>query len=195
MRSLLSASVLEIATLGLAAALPYQADARPPAWYGFGGGFYSLRGGGWGGRVWYAPGVSYYPHAFHYRPYTYYYRPSTYYAPYYYPSADYLVSVYYSAPELPHPTGGTAVAPADAGLIRLRVPDKFAEVTFNGQAVSSVGTAREYLTPALQVGQMYQYTITAAWGRGDQQTTRHQTIDITRGQIRTVDFSDVRSDR
>jgi hypothetical protein len=36
--------------------------------------------------------------------------------------------------------------------------------------------------------------ITAAWGRGDQQLTRRQTIDIARGQIRAVDFSAVVKD-
>jgi uncharacterized protein (TIGR03000 family) len=203
MRSVLSASVLGIAVLGLAATLPSQACARPPAWYGWRPGGYGWHGG-WGGPYRYGPRVVHSPYANYYGPYAYYYPPYAYYTPYtYYPPPDYSVSRFYSVPDaefstagsaaaaLPHPTGGVPVAPADAGLIQLRIPDKFAEVTFNGQAVSSVGTTRDYVTPPLQVGQTYHYTIAAAWGRGDQQTARQQTIDIARGQTRSVDFSAV----
>jgi uncharacterized protein (TIGR03000 family) len=84
--------------------------------------------------------------------------------------------------EAPHPTAGAVVAPADAGFIRLLVPDRFADVTFNGQSVSNVCKTRDYLTPALQPGQTYRYTITVAWGQGDQQKTVQRTIDIARGQ-------------
>jgi hypothetical protein len=44
------------------------------------------------------------------------------------------------------------VAPPDAGLIQLRIPDKFAQVYFNGQEVSSVGATRAYITPESQAG-------------------------------------------
>jgi len=76
------------------------------------------------------------------------------------------------------------VAPPDAGLIQLRVPDKFAQVFFNGQEVSSVGTTRAYITPGLQAG-TYQYTVKATWGH----TTREKTIEVTRGQVSEVDFT------
>jgi hypothetical protein len=49
--------------------------------------------------------------------------------------------------ELPHPAGDVRVPPADAAVIRLRVPDQFAAISFNGQSVSSIGTRRTYVTP------------------------------------------------
>ena len=76
------------------------------------------------------------------------------------------------------------MAPPDAGLIQLRIPDKFAQVYFNGQEVSSVGTTRAYVTPELQAG-TYHYTVRASWG----QTTQEKTIEATQGRVSEVDFT------
>jgi uncharacterized protein (TIGR03000 family) len=91
--------------------------------------------------------------------------------------------------EAPHPTGGPPVAPANAALIRLWVPDKFAEVTFNGQQASGIGTSRDYVTPDLPAGQKQHYKITAAWGKGDKQRTVERDIDVGPGQVARVDFT------
>jgi uncharacterized protein (TIGR03000 family) len=168
--------------------VPSQAGAWQGGWHR----------GWWAGRSWYAGRALYYPYSpFYYPNYAFFYPPYA-----YYPEADYSAQdTFYSAPnsefgalrseqaESPHPTGGAPVAPPDAGLIRLRVPDQFAEVLFNGQRISSVGTKRDYVTPPLHAGKTYRYTISVAWGQGDQQTTREQTIDIARGLTRAVDFS------
>jgi uncharacterized protein (TIGR03000 family) len=69
------------------------------------------------------------------------------------------------------------------------VPDEFAEVSFNGQSVSSVGVTRDYVTPPLQAGETHRCTITVAWGQGDQQTTMQKTVEVARGQTRAVDFT------
>jgi uncharacterized protein (TIGR03000 family) len=190
MRSLFLSSVLGITALGLVATLPSQASARPPRWGGWRGAWGGWQRAWWGGRYWYPRSAVEYS-----------YR-GLYYPGIYYPPADYLAGASFSSvpdsqfsgfgtaqAELPHPTAGDPVAPADAGFIRLQVPDKLAEVTFNGESVSSIGTTREYVTPVLQAGQTYRYTITATWGRGDQQTTMERTIDIARGETRTVDFT------
>jgi uncharacterized protein (TIGR03000 family) len=81
------------------------------------------------------------------------------------------------------------VAPPDAGLIRLQVPDQFAVVSFDGQQTSSVGTTRTYVTPLLEAGKTYHYKVTASWGQAGQQVTQEKTVDVARGQISTVDFT------
>jgi hypothetical protein len=50
--------------------------------------------------------------------------------------------------------------------------------------VSSVGTTRAYVTPALQAG-TYQYTVKATWG----QTTREKTIEVAQGRVTEVEFT------
>ncbi len=83
----------------------------------------------------------------------------------------------------------TRLVPAKQILIRLRVPDKFAQVSFNGQSVSSVGATREYATPTLEAGRPSRYTTTVTWSQGDQPKTMEQTVDIARGETRTIDFT------
>jgi uncharacterized protein (TIGR03000 family) len=158
------------------------------------------------GRNWYAGRGLYYPYAGSYNPgYASYYPLYAYYPPYgYYPPADYSEEVSLaSVPDYqtggissaradqPLPTGGPPIAPPDAGLIQLQVPDQFAEVTFNGQSVSSVGSTREYVTPPLQTGKTYHYTIAVTRGQGDRQKTMQRTVDIAAGQIRALDFTAV----
>jgi uncharacterized protein (TIGR03000 family) len=89
---------------------------------------------------------------------------------------------------VPHPTGALKVAPPDAAVLRVDVSDAFATVTFDGQKVSSVGTTRYYVTPTLQAGKNQQYTI-AVVNRGGQQTTLERRVDVTPGQVVTVDFA------
>src|SRR5262249_52561921 len=91
--------------------------------------------------------------------------------------------------EAPHPTGESNVAPPDAALIRLRVPDKFAVVSFNGQTVSSTGTARTFVTPHLGAGKSGHYEIKSTWGAGNQQTSRESVVEAGAGQVRTGDFT------
>jgi len=177
MRSLLLSSVLGITAVGLVATWPSQACAGPF----FRGGW---QRGWWGGRLWYP------------RPAFYYYRNSAYYDPYaYYPYADYRTrQSFYSgqdggaAAELPHPTGA-AVAPPDAGHIRLLVPDRFASVSFDGRVVSSVGTTRDYETPRLEPGPTYRYMVRVSWARGGHQTIQERAVEIARGGSVTVDFT------
>jgi uncharacterized protein (TIGR03000 family) len=133
--------------------------------------------------------VPYYPSGYLYYPASYPYYPD--YGSYY--LSGVTQSSLYAIPnsegslqaQPPHPTGTTNPAtPPDAGLIQLRVPDKFAQVFFNGQEVSSVGATRAYVTPELQAG-TYQYTVKATWG----QTTREKTIEVVRGRVSEVDFT------
>jgi uncharacterized protein (TIGR03000 family) len=90
--------------------------------------------------------------------------------------------------DLPHPAGHVRVPPADAGVIRLRVPDKLASVSFNGQVVSSVGSERDFVTPTVSPGQKLQYDIAVSWGQGNQRTTVERVVEVGPGQITSLDL-------
>jgi uncharacterized protein (TIGR03000 family) len=91
-------------------------------------------------------------------------------------------------PELPHPAGDVRVAPADAGVIRLRLPDRFADVSFGGHAVSSIGTSRTFVTPRLSPGQKERYEISVTWLHGNQRATREEAVELRPGEITTLDL-------
>jgi len=91
--------------------------------------------------------------------------------------------------ELPHPTGDIRVAPADAGVIRLRVPDRFAEILFNGKNISSIGTTRTFVTPNLPPGETDHYKIKVTWGRGNQRRSLEQAVEVRPGQVATLDMT------
>jgi uncharacterized protein (TIGR03000 family) len=91
--------------------------------------------------------------------------------------------------DLPHPAGDVRVAPADAAVIRLRVPQEFATVSFNGQKVSGIGTNRTYVTPNAQTGNSWSYEIKATWKTGNGQKSMERVVEATAGQISTADFT------
>jgi uncharacterized protein (TIGR03000 family) len=181
--------------LMVTAATPSQTEARWWSRPGWGGGPY-----GYGPFGWWRPGWgAYYPYAPFY--------PGLYGYPYYgYPLYGYyppvgstsLSTVASTAgvsnndngeTQLPQPAGDVLVPPADAGVIRLHVPDQFADVTFNGHPVSSIGTARTYVTPNLEPGKSLSYTIKVSWLRGDQRMSHEAVVEARPGQINTVDFA------
>jgi uncharacterized protein (TIGR03000 family) len=164
----------------------------------YGYGRFGFGRAGWGGYRFY-PGLggygyygsSSYPY-YGYPPYPYYAYPL--YG--YYPPANYAsMSTAAGAPEpshgtqetqLPHPAGDVLVPPANAGVIRLHLPDQFADVTFNDQAVSSIGTTRTYVTPDLEPGERARYDIKVSWLRGNQRASRETVVEVRPGQINTV---------
>jgi uncharacterized protein (TIGR03000 family) len=91
--------------------------------------------------------------------------------------------------ELPHPAGDVKVAPADAAVIRLRVPHQFATVSFNGQSVSGIGTTRTYVTPNLESGKSWSYVIKAVWSTANGQRSAEKVIEARPGQISNADFT------
>src|SRR5262249_9461242 len=66
-----------------------------------------------------------------------------------YPSPTYGASGSPDHVLVPNPTGRLETPPPNAALIRLSVPDPFAEVWFNGAKTTSSGTSRYYVTPEL----------------------------------------------
>jgi uncharacterized protein (TIGR03000 family) len=78
--------------------------------------------------------------------------------------------------------------PPGAALIRLSVPDQFADVWFDGTQTSSVGTTRYYVTPELEDKQ-YHYQVKARWRRNGQLVTEERQIDVGPNKTTVVDFT------
>jgi uncharacterized protein (TIGR03000 family) len=96
---------------------------------------------------------------------------------------------YYSQQEpLPDPTGTMSSPPPGAALIRLYVPDEFAEVWFDGVQTSSVGTTRYYVTPELDDKQ-YHYQVKARWRQNGQLVTEERRIAVGPNKVAVVDFT------
>jgi uncharacterized protein (TIGR03000 family) len=91
---------------------------------------------------------------------------------------------------LPDPTGEVNVPPPGAALIRLYVPDEFADVWFDGVKTSSVGTTRYYVTPELD-DKHYHYVVKASWRRNGQLVTEERRVDVGPGKTAVVDFTRV----
>jgi uncharacterized protein (TIGR03000 family) len=95
---------------------------------------------------------------------------------------------YYTEQEpLPDPTGRISSPPPNAALIRLYVPDEFAQVWFDGVQTSSVGTTRYYVTPELD--KTYHYQVKARWRRNGQAVTEERRITVSPNQSAVVDFT------
>jgi uncharacterized protein (TIGR03000 family) len=135
-----------------------------------------------------------------------YVQPYPVYTPYYSPMnmagsapAGAPVSSLYDAPDyghndaprqvlVPHPAGGVKVPPPDAAVIRLYIPDRFGEVSFNGVKTSSIGTTRYYVTPDLEHAKSLRYTVTARFARGGQTVSEERTVKVSPGKTAEVDF-------
>jgi uncharacterized protein (TIGR03000 family) len=90
---------------------------------------------------------------------------------------------------IPHPTGELRAPPPDAGVIQVRVPDRFATILFDGEKTSSVGETRYYVTPELPAGRNGTYSITAAWKKDGEQVTKERQIKVAAGHTCVVDFT------
>lgn len=91
---------------------------------------------------------------------------------------------------VPPVEGTTAPAPSSASRAQVRVmlPDPDARVWFDGRATRTTGTARAFVTPALEPGYDYQFTIGATWTQNGRVVTQQRVVDLQAGQAVTVDF-------
>jgi uncharacterized protein (TIGR03000 family) len=89
---------------------------------------------------------------------------------------------------VPQPSGEMKVAPKDAAVIRLYIPDRFGEVFFDGKKSSSVGTTRYYVTPDLEKTKDWQYVVKARFQKDGRTVTEEQTIQVSPGKTVQVDF-------
>ena len=177
------------------------------AWLGF--------GRGWHNRGWFFG--SYYPGLYGYGRYPYYGYPGLYgyggypyYGSSYGPTYDTFSSGanYSNQPgyamgqmpgdngdenavrmELPHRTGEVRSAPPDAAVIKIDLPDDSALVRINGQAVTSAGKTRYFVTPELNKGKEYSYAIKVQWTKNGEQVTEERKITVEAGKIAKVNFT------
>jgi uncharacterized protein (TIGR03000 family) len=91
--------------------------------------------------------------------------------------------------EIPQPTGPIKVPPANAALIEIQVPTEFAQVWFDNESSSSIGTSRDYVTPDLPAGKECHYDIKASWNVNGQPVTQERKISVQAGQTSKVDFT------
>jgi uncharacterized protein (TIGR03000 family) len=91
---------------------------------------------------------------------------------------------------IPHPVPRGVTPPADVGALRVRLPDAFADVRFDGQLASSMGYVRFYETPPLRRGKTYRYTVTATWAPpGGAKVTQERPVEVVPGHTTVVDFT------
>jgi uncharacterized protein (TIGR03000 family) len=91
--------------------------------------------------------------------------------------------------ELPHRTGEVRSAPPDAAVIKIDLPDDSARVRIDGQAVTSAGKTRYFVTPELNKGKEYSYGIKIQWTKNGEQVTQERNITVEAGKIAKVNFT------
>jgi uncharacterized protein (TIGR03000 family) len=84
-------------------------------------------------------------------------------------------------PPGPPPPDGTAA-------IGVHVPAD-AEVFFNGDPTKQTGEQREFITPTLPVGRMYEYEVRAHWKENGKGVDQTRTITVRANQRSEVDFT------
>jgi uncharacterized protein (TIGR03000 family) len=89
---------------------------------------------------------------------------------------------------VPHPSGPVATPPADAAVIRLDIPDRFGQVSFDQVKTSGIGTTRYYVTPSLPGGKPLTYVVTASFRRDGQAVSEERTVKVSPGTTGVVDF-------
>jgi uncharacterized protein (TIGR03000 family) len=135
---------------------------------------------------WYGPYSYYYPYADSYGAYADYgYGPhgGNYYAP---DSGDYH---YYYAPDAVEQPASPA-SPQDANTARIVaiLPDPQAELFIDGEPTRQKGSERLFVTPALERGKEYHYTLRCTWPSNGQKAEKTMNITIRPGYQTVVNF-------
>jgi len=181
-------------------------------WSGGYGGYGGYRGGWYGGTGLYSSpywGGGYYrPYAYNYggynQPYygNYYVTPAV---PYYSYSPAYTVpydstSMMYTAPSDATAAAGQTqnyqsfynapAANSSQATLRVQLPQADARVWVDNRQTEQQGTDRLFVTPALQAGREYSYTIRATWRENGRDVSREKTVTFTPGQQLAVNFLD-----
>ncbi|HKI31243.1 MAG TPA: TIGR03000 domain-containing protein [Gemmataceae bacterium] len=90
---------------------------------------------------------------------------------------------------VPHPSGGVTTPPPDAAVVRLYIPDRFGEVSFDDVKTSSIGTTRYYVTPDLPGDKPLTYDVKATFRRGGDTVTVERTVRVSPGKTAVIDFT------
>jgi uncharacterized protein (TIGR03000 family) len=65
-----------------------------------------------------------------------------------------------------------------------------AEIFFDSQPTTQTGGQRDYFTPPLKVGQIYEYKVVARWQENGREVKRSRRVSMTGGDAVRVDFYD-----
>lgn len=177
---------------------PYYSSYYGPGWYGgpyYSSGFstYSYPMYGYSGynRVYYGSG---------YPSYSYPYYMSSRYGPVYNYAPATTGATYYSGPvyqESRVPLTSTSSggyrsfypsADPQTATVRVLVPTDTARVWIDDQPTQQSGTDRLYVTPPLETGKNYSYTVRASWMQGGQEVNREKKVPIEPGKNALVNF-------
>jgi uncharacterized protein (TIGR03000 family) len=148
---------------------------------GWRGGYWS---GGWGGR-------GYYPYYYGYGYSPYWYGSS--YANYYPWSYGNYVSPGTYQYQSAYPAGATnRMMTADQGagvLARVQVPTADAKLWIEGQQMEPQGLERRFISPPIDPGSSYTYTIRAQWNDNGKPMEDTREVRVRPGDRITVDFT------
>jgi uncharacterized protein (TIGR03000 family) len=72
--------------------------------------------------------------------------------------------------------------------LNIRVPSS-ADVTVNGEKLTTTGTTRTFTSSALTGGQTYEYKVKATWTEDGKQMSKEKTVSAMPGQRTTVDLT------
>jgi uncharacterized protein (TIGR03000 family) len=180
-----------------------------------GGGGRGWGGGGWGGEGWggggwnrgwggdsgFGYGYPGYYGSRYYGGYSYPYSYGNYgygYQPYSYDSGS---QPYYTYDQSSSPnydftssdqgsTGGSNMGRSNNNAVSLRVivPDANAKVWVEGQETRQRGTDRLFLSPPLERGKSYNYTVKVQFNQDGREVTREQTVPVQAGKQAVANF-------
>jgi uncharacterized protein (TIGR03000 family) len=140
----------------------------------WGGGYYPYTAFGWGGYG--LPGYSYYGYPRYYDYPGYVYRDfSPRISSYYDPIADSPFSI--------------SAVPSNRAQLEILVPDPNTELLIQNQRMTLMGNRRVFVSPDLDPGKTYTYTITARRNISGRTEDETRQIDVRAGSSTKLDFS------
>jgi|GEM_PF-1939785 len=77
----------------------------------------------------------------------------------------------------------------NAVSLRVMVPDANAKVWVEGQETRQRGTDRLFISPPLEHGKSYNYTVKVQWNQDGREVTREKTVPVQAGQQAVANFS------
>jgi uncharacterized protein (TIGR03000 family) len=79
-------------------------------------------------------------------------------------------------------------APAEHGVVIVKVPSVDTEVWFDGKKTNNTGVVRVFQTPELPPGKDFTYTVRADWMRDSLPVSLERTVTVRAGKREVVDF-------
>lgn len=157
------------------------------------GGYYSGCYGAAGGHRAYAGG--YYSNGYASSYYVYpgaaYYSPNTYYPPYSNGTTS-RTSAYYD----PNPgyNGNKVINKDRQAQVEVILPDANADLIIQDQKTNTVGLRRSFISPELEQGKKFTYTMKLLRNNAGRMEDDTRTIEVQAGSIVTVDFTKPKTD-